>query len=87
MQPPERWPMRATLHRPRAARHRLESLPAGATRSTWVTAVVAGCPPAKRRLDTRPSQISESDVASGDSFHTPNSAVNYTPPEAGSLAS
>ena len=33
------------------------------------------------------SQLAESDVASGDSYHTPNSAAYYTPPDARSLAS
>ncbi|KAF0136875.1 MAG: hypothetical protein FD143_3786, partial [Ignavibacteria bacterium] len=61
---------------PQAARHHHASLPADATASTWVPPVVPVCagPPAKRRRrDTMTSQFAESDVASGDSYHTPNS--------------
>ncbi|KAF0138435.1 MAG: hypothetical protein FD143_3661, partial [Ignavibacteria bacterium] len=75
---------------PQAARRRHASLPADATASTWVPPVVPVCegPPAKRRSrDTMTSQFAESDVASGDSYYTPNSAVYYTPPDARSLAS
>ena len=75
---------------PQAARRRHASLPADATASTWVPPVVPVCggPPAKRRRrDTMTSQLAESDVSNGDSFHTPNSAAYYTPPDARSLAS
>ena len=75
---------------PQASRRRHASLPADATASTWVPPVVpvfAGPPAKRRRRDTMTSQFAESDVASGDSYHTPNSAVYYTPPDARSLAS
>ena len=75
---------------PQAPRPRHASLPAGATASTWVPPVVAVCvgPAAKRgRRDIMTSQLAESDVSSGDSFHTPNSPAYYTPPDACSLAS
>ena len=73
-----------------AARRRHASLPADTLASTWVAPVVPVCagPPAKRRRrDTMTSQFADSDVASGDSYHTPNSAVYYTPPDARFLAS
>ena len=75
---------------PHAERRRHASLPAGAKVSTWVPPVVPVCvgPPAKRRRrETMTSQFAETDVARGESLHTPNSAAYYTPPDARSLAS
>ena len=75
---------------PKAMRGRHASLPIGATASTWVPPVVAwraGPPATRRRRDTMTSQFAESDVASGDSYHTPKSAVICTPPNARSLTS
>ena len=47
------------------------------------------CEPATKRgrRETVTSQFAESDVSNGDSFHTPKSAVYYTPPDARSLTS
>ena len=75
---------------PQATRRRHASLPAGSTASTWVPPVVpvrVGPPAKRRRRDTMTSQFAESDVSSGDSFHTPNSTVYYISPHARSLAS
>ena len=71
------------------ARPRQGSLPVSPTASTSVPPLVPVCvgPPAKRgRQDTMTSQKAESDVASGESFHTANSAVYYNPPDARALA-
>ena len=75
---------------PQPAKPSHASQSAGATSSTWVPPLVLVCvgPPAKRpRTETMSSQFAPTDVAIGDSFHSPHSAVYYTPPNARSLAS
>ena len=65
-------------------------LPSRARASRWVPPVVSvrvGPPAKRRRRETMTSQFAESDDASGDSFHIPNSAAYYTPPDARSLPS
>ena len=75
---------------PQAARRRHASLRADATASTWVPPVVpvrVGPHAKRRRRDTMTSQFAESDVASGDSYHTPNWAIYYALADDRSLAS
>ena len=64
-------------------------LPAGAPPSTWLPLIVPvslGPPAKRRRRDMMTSQFAECDFVSGDSYHTANSAVFYTAPDARSVA-
>ena len=90
MQPPERWPITATPPRQPRRRDVVTPLYQQALRHRHGFRPLCLCvgPPAKRRRwDTMTSQFGESDVASGDSYHTPNYAIYNTPPGARSPAS
>ena len=74
---------------PQATRRRHGSLPTGALPARWTPVMQASVePPTKRRrLDTETYQFGDGARNSGDSFHTPDTAVYYTPPDAREVTS